>query len=81
MNTTTINPNNQQQRVTGFNCPICNVLIPVSAMELLTSQWISCPACNLELIIDKAQSRKALDLLEKVEQSRDKLEQTSNFSL
>lgn len=55
------------QRVNGLDCPVCKAFIPVSVSRLLRESCVVCPACGLRLTINKAQSRKAMEALEKID--------------
>ncbi len=71
----------QNQRIPGFECPVCRGFIPVSSFELLTKPVITCPnpQCSLELTIDRHQSQKAMDLLDQVNEAQKNLEDASSF--
>ena len=50
----------------GINCPQCANKFPVSIEILLTSHAIYCPACNLNLELNREKSKEALEAMEKV---------------
>ena len=57
---------NQGQKANGFGCPVCHKFIPTSVVELVTSPAVTCPSCGLKLTIDRNESRRAMEILEKV---------------
>lgn len=67
------------QQVSGMNCPSCRGFIPVSVHQLLYEGGIVCPHCGLSMTIDKAQSKKALDALAKVEAATRRVRETETF--
>ncbi len=67
MRSKTVKQANQgQQRNPGMPCPECNFFIEMSVMSLLTQAEFTCPGCLLTLRMDRAESRPALELLQKV---------------
>lgn len=64
----------------GMNCPQCGQFIPTTIAELLTSTGLTCPHCRLRLTINRNESKKAMDILKKVQSASDRLEAASNFS-
>lgn len=74
------NQNNQpQQRPSGFKCPVCGGFIPVSIQQLLSVERFVCPQCFLEIRLNKGESQKALDALEKVKVAEDGVKKASVF--
>lgn len=71
--------NMNRDKVSGFNCPVCGNFIPTSLEELMTKSSLVCPICNLELTIDKANSQKALDAMNKVMDAQRNVEKASHF--
>ncbi len=72
--------NAQDTRTPGMACPRCGAFIPTSIAELLTSPYLRCPHCLLQLNIDRQQSARALKALAKVEEARHKVEKSSKFN-
>lgn len=72
--------NRQEQRTPGMVCPRCGKFIPTTVGELLTSTYLRCPHCLLQLNIDRQQSAKALNALAKVENARQRVEKNSKFN-
>ena len=61
----------------GIPCPHCNTKIPTSMQELVTASKIVCPICRLELWINKSESQKAIDAMNKVLEAQNNLEKAS----
>jgi transcription elongation factor Elf1 len=74
-----INQTHQQQRPSGFNCPVCNGFIPVSMQQLLMEERLVCPQCSLEIKLNSEKSKKALDALEKAKSAKDGVKSASDF--
>lgn len=72
--------NVQETRVPGMACPRCGKFIPTTVAELLTSAYLRCPHCLLQLNIDRQQSARALKALAKVEDARHRVEKSSRFN-
>jgi len=66
-------------RISGMNCPVCQNFIPISVHQLLHEGGIMCPHCGLSMTINKSQSKRALDALEKVEEATKRVKDTENF--
>lgn len=47
--------------------------------ELVTASKIVCPICRLELWINKSESQKAIDAMNKVLEAQNNLEKVSRF--
>lgn len=71
--------NMNRDKVGGFNCPVCGGFIPTSMEELVTSSSLVCPFCNLQLAIDKANSQKAIEAMNKVMEAQKNVEKASHF--
>ncbi len=67
------------QRVSGMDCPVCRMFIPISIPQLLYDGGILCPHCGLMMTINKLQSRQALDALRKVDEATRKVKETELF--
>ena len=67
------------QQVGGMKCPACQGFIPISVHQLLHEGGIVCPHCGLSMTINKAQSKRALEALEKVEAATRKVRETETF--
>lgn len=63
----------QQKRISGMSCPVCNGFIPISMYQILESS-IFCPSCGLRLDINKNASSKAIEALKKVEKAQKEAE-------
>lgn len=66
------------QQVPGMNCPGCRAFIPFSIRQLLSGP-IECPACGLRLEIDAEPSRKAVQVLEELDQKLRKNTSATGF--
>ena len=74
------NQNNQsQQRPSGFNCPVCGGFIPVSIQQLLSVERFVCTQCFLEIKLNRGESQKAIDALEKVKAAEDGVKKAAVF--
>ncbi len=71
--------NSKQQKPSGFNCPVCGGFIPVSIQQLLTEEKFTCPQCVLEIRLNKDDSQKALNALQKVQDAEDDVKKASAF--
>lgn len=71
--------NNQQQTQPGLKCPQCGTFIPTTISELLTARALHCPQCHLELTINRAESKEAMDILKDVDNAQKNLKQASTF--
>lgn len=67
------------QHVNGLECPVCKAFIPVSVSRLLQESCVVCPACGLRLTINKSQSRKAMEALEKIDAAVRNLRDKESF--
>lgn len=70
----------QEERTPGLVCPRCGKFIATTVAELLTSTYLRCPHCLLQLNIDRQQSSRALSALAKVENARQQVEKNSKFN-
>lgn len=70
---------NPDAQKVGLPCPRCGGFIPTTIFQLLTSRVLFCPHCRLELRIDPAKSRLALDVLRKVQCAQKNLDERSHF--
>ncbi len=68
------------ERQPGLRCPVCGAFIRTSIEELLSVHSLRCSECRLELKLDRWASAKALQALEKVQDARKKVENTSKFN-
>lgn len=69
-----------RQQKTGIKCPQCGTFIETTIFQLITAQALKCPACHLELNIDRMKSKPAFDALRKVQQAQQNLDKKSNFN-
>ncbi|MDR1370675.1 MAG: hypothetical protein LBJ72_11225 [Dysgonamonadaceae bacterium] len=72
--------NDQTQRPSGFNCPVCAGFIPVSMQQLLVMERFICPHCTLEIRLNRADSQKAIDALQKVQEAEKAVSRASVFN-
>lgn len=70
----------QSEQKAGMKCPRCGNFIETSIFQLLTTNALICPHCNLRLNIDRMKSRQAFDALRKVQAAKDNLERKSHFN-
>jgi hypothetical protein len=68
------------QRPSGFSCPVCDGFIPVSIGQLLAVEKFVCPHCRLVIRLNRANSRLALDALEKVREAESAVKKASVFN-
>ncbi len=73
--------NQVQQRNPGMPCPECGFFIEMSIMSLLAQAEFTCPGCLLALKMDRAESRPALELLQKVNTQMHSLEKHKRFEV
>lgn len=71
--------NQQTRRLSGFECPACKGFIPISVAILIKERAITCPQCDLQLTINQAASKKAIDALDKVQSAQDSVNKASVF--
>jgi len=57
---------NQSTHQPGFNCPECSYFIPIDLTILLSSNPIRCPACLLELHLNREESQEGLAAIQKI---------------
>ena len=70
----------KRQQPSGFNCPVCKGFIPVSVQQLIITANLICPQCALEIRINKNESQKAIDALEKVHAAEKSVKEASVFN-
>lgn len=70
----------QQQQTPGLKCPQCGQFIPTTIAELLSAQALKCPYCGLELTINRAESKHAMEILKEVDDASKKLDNASKFN-
>ncbi|MDR2383673.1 MAG: hypothetical protein LBD76_07325 [Prevotellaceae bacterium] len=68
-----------QQRPSGFACPVCKGFIPVSIQQLLTAEKFVCPACLLEIRLNRENSQTALDALQQVQDAENTVKKAAVF--
>lgn len=68
-----------QQQSPGLKCPQCGQFIPTSISELLSANALKCPYCRLELTINRAESKHAMEILKEVDDASKKLDKASKF--
>ena len=73
--------NPSQQRSPGIPCPRCGFFIEMSVQSLLFQPSFQCPGCLLTLSMDRAQSRPALEILQKVNKEIENIEKHKRFDL
>ena len=69
-----------QQNTPGMKCPQCGKIIQTSIAELLSAPSIHCQYCGLELRINREESKKAMDLMRKVQEAEQNLDKASHFN-
>jgi transcription elongation factor Elf1 len=62
-----------------MKCPQCGQFIPTTISELLSARVLHCPYCHLELTINRAESKHAMDILKEVDDASKKLDNASKF--
>ncbi len=72
--------NGQQEKTPGFNCPNCDFFIEVSLKSLLFDSGQDCPGCLTGFKMDRQESKKALELMQKLNTVVDNLESAKDFS-
>lgn len=63
----------------GMKCPQCGTFIETSIYQLLNTNELVCPLCQLHLSIDRMKSKPAYDALRKVQEAQKILEKKSKF--
>lgn len=69
-----------QQQTPGLKCPECGQFIPTTINELLSASALHCPYCGLELIINRNESKHAMEILKEVDDASKNLEKASKFN-
>jgi rubredoxin len=64
----------------GFKCPVCEAFIPVSIKQLLLDERFLCPGCSLEIRLNRGDSHKALNALQKLHEAEEGVRKASVFS-
>jgi transcription elongation factor Elf1 len=67
-------PPNQLNQAPGLECPQCGIRIQVSLEVLLKNLVVSCGSCGLKLSIDRKKSKPAIDAMENLYNSLEKVE-------
>jgi DNA-directed RNA polymerase subunit RPC12/RpoP len=70
---------NNNQKQPGLNCPQCGTFIPTTIAELLSARSLRCPHCRLELTINRKESKRAMEILQKVDDAQKNLDNASKF--
>lgn len=70
---------NNNQKQPGLNCPQCGHFIPTTITELLSARALRCPHCRLELTINRQESKRAMEILQKVDDAQKNLDNASKF--
>lgn len=70
-------PSNQKSP--GLNCPQCGHFIPTTITELLSARSLRCPHCRLELTINRRESQRAMEILQKVDDAQKNLDNASKL--
>lgn len=65
------------QQIPGMKCPVCGTFIPTSIQELLNAKGLVCPNCGLELSINRNESRRAMEILQDVDNAQKNLDKAS----
>ena len=71
-----MNPSKNQQPP-GFSCPNCNFFIEVSLESLLLEGNQTCPSCQTSFSMDRSESKDALDLMNKLNDTINDLDKDS----
>ena len=66
------------QQTPGMNCPRCKQFIPTTIQELLTSASLVCPHCGLILNINREESKRAMAILQDVNNAQQNLNAVAN---
>ncbi len=67
-------------KIPGMNCPQCGNFIPTTISELLSASGLKCPHCNLMLTINRQESKRAMEILQKVDNAEKNLQKASSFN-
>lgn len=70
-----------KEQKTGLSCPQCGTFIETSIFQLLTTNALVCPSCGLRLRIDRMKSRKAFDVLRKVQDAKRTLKRKADSNV
>ena len=68
------NPSHERSRAPGLACPQCGFRIQVTIEALLKNLTVSCSSCGLALSIDQEKSKPAINALEDLYNSIEKVE-------
>ena len=70
---------NNNQKQPGLTCPKCGHFIPTTITELLSARALCCPHCRLEVTINRHESKRAMEILQKVDDAQKKLDNASKY--
>lgn len=68
------NATTKLNRVPGLECPQCGFRIQVTIETLLKNLAVCCSRCGLKLSVDQEKSKPAIDALEDLHKSIEKVE-------
>jgi transcription elongation factor Elf1 len=74
-------PKKPENRLAGFNCPVCSFFIEVSIKGLLYDTNHRCPRCSTDFKMDRNESSEALELIQKVHTAMENLDSVKEFKL
>ncbi|MCD8045035.1 MAG: hypothetical protein LUH10_18550 [Tannerellaceae bacterium] len=63
----------------GIHCPRCETFIPVTINGLINGTSFFCSRCMLRITPDTRQSSKAIDILRKVNEAQQRVEESQHF--
>lgn len=75
------NTNQNTYSEPGFPCPECQAHINIEMGMLFMGVPIKCPACGLQIKLDKNSSHKGLQAIKKLEDGLNKAEEVKNSAM
>ncbi|WP_258098250.1 hypothetical protein [Marinoscillum pacificum] len=73
------NPLHQPEHKNGFKCPKCETHIETSLQDLLYQASITCPKCLTNFSMDREESSKAIELMQKLKVALENIDTAKKF--
>ena len=64
----------------GFNCPNCNFFVEVTLKSLLFEANQKCPSCLTKFTMDRQESKRAIELMQKLNTVIENIESVKDFT-
>ena len=68
-----------KNRPAGFHCPNCQFFIEMSIDGLLYEESQKCPGCSTVFVMNRSESREALELVQKLKVAMQNLDSVKEF--